>query len=168
MYRGRLIKPVKAVLYPLDTAATEANDGGFSSGFDPIFQEPVKNEDGTTSRVEMAPVTLRCQVRGQIGDYDRANFSGSGHHSEFDLVLIFYRQDLEAAGLIGDAGENRLRVNCRLDSLLRLNGDILRIYNEPTLFCTEDQDRGIGFASNINLIQLRFAERATGTKEALW
>jgi hypothetical protein len=168
-YRGRLIKPVMARIYLLDTAATQANAGGFPHGYDPIFKEKVKNVDGTNSRVESAPVELRCQVRGQLGDYARLNMGGSGHHSEFNLVLIFYRHDLETAGLIETAnGECRLRVNCRVDRLLNLAGNTLRVYDRPQLFCTEVQDRGIGFDANINLLQLKFEERETTTKEALW
>jgi len=169
MYRGKLIKPVKARIYTLDTAGTEANGGDFPFGYDPVFKEKVKHEDGTNSRVENAPVDLRCQVRGQIGDYARLNMGGSGHHSEFDLVLIFYRYDLEQAGLIELAnGECRLRVNCRLDRILSVYDETLRVYDRPELYCTEVQDRGIGFSSKINLIQLRFAERESTTKEALW
>lgn len=169
-YRGRLIKPVLARIYLLDTALTEANDGGFASGYDPIFKEPVKSVDGTTARTEAEePIDLRCQVRGQIGDYARLNMGGSGHHGEYDVVLIFYRHDLEKSGLIDTStGESRLRVNCRLDGIYTLTGVMQRKYVDPQLFCTEPQDRGIGFDSRINLVQLRFAERETTTKEALW
>lgn len=168
-YRGRLIKPVLARLYLLDTAATAANAGDFPYGYDPIYKEPVKNEDGTTSRKEEDYIDLRCQVRGQIGDYARLNMGGSGHHAEFDVVLIFFRADLEKKGLIDTAsGESVLRVNCRLDSLRFLNGHLMRAYSRPELFCTEVQDRGVGFNNMINLVQLRFNERETTTKEALW
>lgn len=163
--RGRLIFIVHAQMFPLDTTATSANDNGGEtrSGYNPYFREPVKFADGTNSRVESSPILLPCQVIGQRGPYSQRQSQAGGHSDSTSIELGFHFRDIEALGLVDADGKPGIHHEARLGALFRRDKiTLIRTYTEP-LFAAEEEDRGIGFAGQRNLLLVMFRTRDKST-----
>lgn len=165
--RGRLIFPSLAELYQLDTVATAAPVGGFSSGYDDDFREPVKVPPspaagpGTTRRVEKAPIRVRCQV--ETGRFDQLSPLAAGNAPQTQLVLVFHFRDLEKAGLL-DATTNAaaLRIGDRLHAIYTVRG-VLEQVMVPPVYLTEIRPSSFGLTGQRrNLLVTVFDVRDAG------
>lgn len=163
--RGRLIHPVYAQLFPLDTTATAGNDnsGETRSGYNPYFREPVKFADGTNSRSESSPLLLECQVVGQRGPFSQRQSQAGGHSDSTSIELVFHYRAIEALGLVDADGKPGIHHEARLGALFRKDQTtLIRTYTEP-LYAAEEEDRGIGFAGQRNLLLVMFRTRDKST-----
>jgi hypothetical protein len=164
-YRGRLIEPFIATVHRVDTSGTEAVAGG---GYDPDFRATKHSYPGNvgaraSTRRELAPVDLRCQV--EMGRWENQRQVASGNAPDSDLTLVFHFRELEALGLVDSvSGDALLRVNDRLSEIKRVS-DGLRVQavrNPPGLFATEVQPAAFGLGGERNLLIVVFADRPQG------
>lgn len=170
MPRGRLIFPFLATVVRLDTEATAADPGvtGATSGYDPIFREPLKLPDLTTptqpstvdARKYLLPIDVLCQVEPIEFD-DEATMFAAGKSPSVFIRLVFHYRELEAAGLVGTNGEPLIRLNDRLTKLARKTGETVRIYRDPGFFAVQVQDIGHGIGPFRNLLLVDFQDRKT-------
>lgn len=163
--RGRLLNVFLAELAQLDTAATAAGP----PGYDPIFREPKVSYDdaGTrsTGRREKALVRLPCQV--ETGTFEALRMTPTGDAPRSQLTLVFHFRDLEQAGLVDADNRPTIRVNDRLNAIYDKAGAVVmqRFANPPGLFATEVTPSGFGFGGRVNLLVVRFGDRAQGRQE---
>lgn len=161
-YRGRLIFPFIAVIYRLDTAATE------TAGYDPVFRTPKKTYPGNigvsqSTRRELGPVELRCQVEDSRWEQQRQ--MASGNAPDTSVVTVFHMKDLELAGLVDLAtGDPKIRVNDRLDRIKRVrDGALVQVVRKPQgLYATEVRPSAYGIGRERNLLIVTWDERPQG------
>ncbi len=153
MSRGRLIRPLVAVIEQLDTEATRAAgnyDATFRTlkpGKEPIYGAPVE----VPAQVEMTSWETRRQT--QAGDVPGSK-----------LALVFHFLDLEKAGLVVD-GRAVFRKGDRLTELRSRDGTKIEelVSSEAGgLYVVEVQPAGLGLGGRRNLLLVFFQERARG------
>lgn len=162
-YRGRLIFPQIARIYPLDTAAMAASAA--PEGYDDIFREPraLPGEGGAVvARTEGDPIDLPCQV--EVPRFDAARAMAHGIDMSTLLALVFHYGDLERLGLVeDDTGEAKIRIGDRLEGIYHARtGKLIRRLSQP-LFAIQVEDRSFGLTSGErNLLVVTFADRSPG------
>lgn len=169
--RGNLIFRFAAELFRLDTTAMAADPdgpGGFASGYDPDFREPVlidADGDGVAEpfRREYPPVRVPCQVEPQAFDAQRMTQSGNAPRSS--IGLVFHFRDLERLALVDAAtGDALIRPGDRLGALYALDGQLVQaIRTPPGLYVTEARPIGFGLhrpRPSRNLLLVSFHDRA--------
>lgn len=162
MNRGRLICPFVATIHRLDTRTTET-----ASGYDPDFRSTKHSYPGnvgarTSTRRELAPVDLRCQI--EVGRWEGQRQMASGNARDSQLTLVFHFSELEAQSLVDAAsGDALIRVNDRLSALKRVaDGTLVQKIPDAGLFATEPQIGGIGIGGRRNLLIVSFEVRPQG------
>ena len=163
-YRGRLIWPFKASISRLDTLATANNAiAGQPAGYDHVFREPVTTSD-SDSRLYRAPVMVTCQVRTEIGAYERQRQYPAGRELDYDVRLCLHYSELEASGLVTATGASGFQPSDRLDQIYKADGTTLvRDYTADELYCVHVQDRSFGLSGgDRNLVLLYFKDRTQG------
>lgn len=166
MTRGRLIFPVYAQLYRLDTAATaaETNGGETASGYNPYFREPVVFATGDNSRTEFAPILLPVQVLGNRSIYGTLTSQAGGKTEAGQLQLVFHMRDLENSGLVDTNGRVLLNTTDRLGALYKKDQvTLIRQFTNMVMFSRDVHDRGIGLEGNRNLFLCVFNTRDKST-----
>lgn len=164
-YRGRLIFPFIAVIRRLDTSATEAVAGG---GYDPDFRTTKRTYPGNigareSTRRELAPVQVRCQV--EMGRWEAQRQVASGNAPDTQLTTVIHFRELEGLGLVHTAtGDALFRVGDRLESILRLrDGALVQAVRLPqSLYATEVQPAAFGIGRERNLLVITWDERPQG------
>lgn len=166
--RGRLIHRFDALIYRLDTAGTDAVVGG---GYDDNFREMVPVDDGTqmgvSSRRELDPVRIRCQVDRTIRTWGDDRVTRGGHEILSDIELTVFWKDLEIAGLISDEGIPQIFANDRIDRIETIDGRVEEVFpNPPGMLVTELERGGHGLhafgapRTNLLIIHCAFAKQA--------
>ena len=159
MTRGRLIFPFTAELARYDAAATAVDPG-----FDDDFREARPLPDAAGRR-EHPPVHLRCQV--EPAQVEALSMAPAGATPESTVVLIFHFADLEAAGLVGTAGEPGIRIHDRLVALRDHKGNVvLQPVDPPGLYATEVRPLGYGLGGRRNLLLAKFEDRRQAPRGA--
>jgi hypothetical protein len=166
--RGRLIFPFYAEIARLDTAATAADPDGAgsrTSGYDPVFREPVRLTGGVSARVEKAPILVPCQVEDRLFEALQQAASGDAPNTAF--TLTFHFRDLEFAGLVDAVtGDALIRKNDRIVSIRRKRDSALVQAVSPTrggMYVVEATPAGFGLSGGErNLLLVRLEERAQG------
>ena len=170
--RGRLISPVMAEIYPLDTTATSDIPEGtnYTSGYDEDFREGVlvdRDGDGIgqINRVEGDPISVPAQL--EVSRFSDLGLFSTGKALRAKIVLVFDRQTLEDMNLIDENGHPRIRIGYRLGSLSRKDGSLLYRFDEAnSLYVTEVRPTSQGFirsGGGVNLVLVEFGTR----KEAI-
>lgn len=158
MPRGRLINPILAELARLDTSTTET-----SGGYDPDFKSlKTTYPQGvrTSSRKELAPIRVRCQVEPAAWEAQRQTDAGNSPSTL--LVLCFHYVDLERASLIDAHGDPLIRVNDRVLALYTTRGALVQRCSERGFYATK-VDLGSGWLSaKRNILLVTFENRAQG------
>lgn len=172
MNRGRLIFPITAEVARLDLAGTAADPdsgGPLTSGYDPVFREPVmlpsSDRLGSSARKEVL-VQLPAQIDGlrTQEDYERLQMVASGNVDTALFALIFHFADLEQASLIdGTTGRALIQPGDRLNALYRPDGTLIQSFPDPPgLYVREATPIGIGPAGDRNLLRVLFHSRDPG------
>lgn len=159
--RGRLIWPFQARIQRLDTAGTAANAiAGQPSGYDRFWREEVST-NSTDARVYTAPVAVSCQVRTEMGAYERLQQFAAGREREYDLKLILHYNELETLGLIGADGGVVFQPSDKLIAIYKKDGTTLvKNFADKPLYCVQVQDRSWGLSGlERNLVMLYFKDR---------
>lgn len=169
-YRGRLIFPMKAALFQLDTLETSTDPKGDSTvdaGYDPDFREPIKlpagnnQGPGTTARREKPVLYLPCQV--EVPKMDQAMIAAGGTISKTSLNLVFHFADIEALGLLDARGRPTIRLQDRLGAIYTMSGALQRDFTETEMFATEIQENSYGLSAGVrNLLIVTFDVRDKG------
>lgn len=164
--RGRLICPLIAEIARLDTSGT-ANAGGY----DADFRSTKTTYPGgvrTSSRVELAPVQVFCQV--ELATWERQQQQAAGNQPDSGLTLVFHYRELERRGLVDPATSEALfRVNDRLVRLLdRRTGNANELVRVAAggLYATQVSPAGAGLGGRRNLLLVTFDDRAQGLTSA--
>lgn len=167
-YRGRLIWPFQCRIQRLDTAATEANPlAGQPSGYNRIWREPVRTNAGADSRVYKSEVALPCQVRTEMGPYDKQLQLPGGRELEFKIKLTLHYNDLTMCGGLVDAtGAVVFQPSDKLRAIYKKDGTTLvRDFTSNPLFLVHVQDRSWGLSGlERNLVMLYFNDRRKGSR----
>ncbi len=167
--RGRLIVPFLAKIARIDTdgsAAAPVGHAGYSSGFDDVFKEPMRFEDGTSGRKETAPQFIPCQI--EVTQFDALHETAAGDDPDGSVILVFHFQDLEDANLV-DAGTGAalLRKNDRLLAIHRYEDEGLIQSFGDGYFCTEAQPQSFGLSGGErNLLLCTYKTRDSSIKAA--
>ena len=150
LMRVPLISPVTAVIYRLDIEATWDVDpaGALTEGFDYLLREPViEHTDGgggtrTSTRQEMAAVSVPCQY--EVQSFERLNATFPGNDAVTENVLVLHRKDLAALSLL-DATTNKclFKPGDRIDHLEK-NGTTILVFDKP-LYVYQVMPRSWGF-----------------------
>ncbi len=167
-YRGRLIWPQMAELFPLDTEATAADPDGMgsaTSGYHDIYREPILVPDtagASVRRIEGAPIYLQCQV--EVPKYDAGQALPQGVEPSAELRLVFHFAELEAAGLVhGDDGAAKVPIGTRLGGFYHLRTGALIQAVTASMFATRTEPRSFGLSGlTRNLLVVTFADRTRG------
>ncbi len=125
-----LLSVSNAVIHRLDIAATRALDppGAATSGVDDAFREPVPYDstqgssiaDRVTSRVELDPVRVPCQVETDMSDSLHQAFQGNLQRGEY--LLVFSVVDLQIRSLIDTStGKPTFGIGDRVSAIEKLN-----------------------------------------------
>lgn len=175
-YRGRLIFPMLAEIFRLDTVATEAltpppDTHGGATGMDKEFRVPVLQESdptdkvGTVGREEKVAIKVPVQVE-QPGEFEQQNQSPAGNIPDSNLVLVFHIQDLEDLSLMGADGMPNIRVNSRLARIFDSKNPTRVIWTPtklPGLYLTEIKPDSFGLDGlDRNLFISMWNDRAVG------
>lgn len=173
-YRGRLIFPMLAELFQLDTEATAADPDGagpLTSGYDTDFREPVAlsgpSQAVESARVEKDPIRLPCQVEPDTFEALNALFSGNAPKSE--IALVFHFRDLELKSLVDStSGEALIKPGDRLGGIFDIKNVLVQtIPEKPGLFVTEAKPIGFGLDMahpHRNLLMVTFNDRERGVE----
>jgi hypothetical protein len=136
---------------------------------DPDFREPVAldlDEDGVgeTTRSELPPVRIPCQVEPQTFEQLRMLPSGRAPRTSLDLVMLF--RDLARIGLVDEQGRADIGPGDRLSGIYTLLGElVLPVLTPPGLYVTEARPAGFGLGlgrARRNLLLVTFSDRALG------
>lgn len=171
MPRGRLIFPFAAELALLDTvqmAADPDGPGGYTSGYDDTFREPVKITPSVGSRPgkllrRERRITLMAQVEDDLGDV--MEMLASGNSPQNSLGLVFHFTELEQKGCV-EALSGKATIKAPGARLISLgdprNGRLIERYdNEPGYWATMSKSMGYGLGPHRNLLLVVFQERDT-------
>lgn len=155
--RGRILAPFTAELAHFDSQATTVN---------PVLHEPTVTYDPitgarTTGRAEKL-AQVRCQV--ETGTFQAQGMAPMGDIPRSSLTLVFHYQDLEEAGLIGPENRPLVNVNDRLVRILTEHGVEQQSFARSPVFVTEVTPSGFGFGGAVNLLVVRFGDRAQGVR----
>ena len=168
--RGKLIHPFWAQIALLDTLETSKDPDGsgpLTSGYDPVFKEPVALPPATGEGAgaivrEEKLVRLPCQV--EVTSYDKLQILFNGNSPDGFITLIFHFKDLERLGFVDEStGEATLRIGDRLDSIYDKCGRLVQWLREP-LFCVQVQPSSFGLGGARNLLQVTYQSRDSGMK----
>lgn len=155
-----VLQIVDAVIYRLDTIGTRGFDppGADPFGYDDAFREPVVFDetggssiaDRKSSRAELSPIRVPCQV--ETANYDNLREGFQGNLSQSDMALVFHRKTLKALGLIDeDTGNVLIKTGDRVGSLEKHNVEgfvVLRLPAPEGLYVTQVMPRSWGFGSD--------------------
>src|SRR4051812_27890107 len=96
MYRGRLIFPLLAEIFPLDPYGTNA------AGYDPIYREPklTATADGLGTSVKSENAAIRVPAQISPTSLQRLAMMGNGDVASGRVIVLMHFQDLEALGLV--------------------------------------------------------------------
>lgn len=169
MPRGRLIFPFQVELGLLDTvqmAADPDGPGGFTSGYDDVFREPVKitpsvgSKPGKLLRRERR-VRFFAQVEDDIDSFMEQLASGNSPQNM--LGLVFHFEELEAKGAVeAVSGDPIIKApGARLITINdHRNGQLIKRYDDdPGYWATEAKSMGYGIGPYRNLLLVVFQER---------
>ncbi len=165
-YRGRLIFPQLARLGRVDLSGIAGpQTSGEDSGFDPVFREPIRLQNGTqegeSARRELEPLDMKCQVEDEV--WEQVQMLATGNSPLTRLTLIFHYRDLEEQGLVdAETGEQLApRVGDRLISMHKTDSTLIRLA-PPRLYCIQAVDRSFGLSGGgRNLLACVFETRET-------
>lgn len=157
--RGRILAPFTAELAQLDSQATTVNA---------VLKEPTVRIDPvtgerTTGRAEKL-TQVRCQV--ETGTFQAQDMAPTGDIPRSSLTLVMHFEDLEAAGLIGPENRPLINVNDRLVRILTEDGVEQQSFVRSPVYVTEATPAGFGFGGAVNLLVVRFGDRAQGVRGA--
>jgi hypothetical protein len=150
--RGRLLNPFKAKVARLDTVGTAADPdagGPLTSGYDPIFREPLPKVGGGNYRKEHDALLIPCQV--EFDDIvDQLAQASAGQETTTKVRIIFHFEDLERMSLVdATTGQALLRLNDRLLSIHRFDDETLIQtvgLDANGYFCTEARPVSFGLS----------------------
>jgi hypothetical protein len=163
--RGRLIFPFVCELGRLDTVLTEAVDDG--AGYDRVFREPVRVDDGTQlgclARQETL-VRFRAQIEPAM--FDKMAMRPAGDVRATRFTIIAHYSELEVAGLVDPiTGNAQLHVNDRFVAIYEANlaGKCVQRFPDMDggLYLREVTPLGFGLGNKRNLLKLLFENRET-------
>jgi hypothetical protein len=160
--RVRLVNPFTAVISRLDTEGTE-NAGGYDADFGAVRTKTVA---GTriVERVEKHPVRVTCQLEDQTFKSLRMQDSGNTPEAKLGIVVEWYW--LERNGHIDRrSGLPRFQVNDRLQEIYDVRGKLVHVVPQIAggLYCVEVRPISYGIGRRLDLLLLRFNDRALGT-----
>jgi hypothetical protein len=164
--RGRLIFPVLAELYQLDSAATARGPLRDGAGFDADFREPVlvdRDGDGLAEpyRIEGGPILVPAQV--EVMALQEVKMTGAGDAPASKVALVMHFRDLTRMGLVDPfTGASRIGVGTRLGALRDPRGRLIQAFpDRPGLFATESKPMsfGLGPHPTRNLLLVTFEDR---------
>jgi len=155
--RGRPIHPFLAEIAQLDTAATEAN-GGYDPDFKTLktsYPQGVR----TSSRRELPPIKVRCQVEPTITEDQRQTEAGNSPATM--ITLCFHYRDLEKMQLVDADGNPKIHTDDRLVAIYEMNGKLVQ--KLPPHVYARRPDLGSGWLRNKrNILLVTFENRAQG------
>lgn len=161
--RGRLIWPFKAEIARLSQEGTAADPDGagpLTSGYDPVFREPIK-QAGVVRRVELDPIMVPCQVEDRA--WEALMASAGGDDPRIEMTLVFHFRDLERMGLVdATTGDALIRKNDRLVAIrdYRTEAVIQSVTTPPGLYVTQALPRSYGLSGlSRNLLAVTFESR---------
>src|SRR5579859_6373306 len=168
MPRGRLIFPFLASIARIDTEATEADPDGagpLTSGYDPIFREPIKIPDltdpsqpqMTDARREHTVIQVPCQI--EPDQWELLDLMSAGRSPDTIFQVVFHYRTLERMGLVESNGEPHIRIDDRLTVISDRLGNLIRQLRPPGIYVTEVQDIGHGLGRFRNLLLVKFQDR---------
>lgn len=162
-YRGRLIWPFTAEVLLFNTAITALN-GPDGVGFDHDFKAPLKQTNGTTSRVFDHAIRLQAQVETERDPFNELRMLNTGDDSTTEVVLVFHFQQLEDEGLVDSSGRAKIVKGSKLGRVW--NRDMVEVDNftERDVVVTHAKPHSFGLSGgNRNLLVVRFARRQRST-----
>lgn len=164
-YRGRLIFPMEAEILRLDTLATSVNGPG-GQGFDPLFKEPLKEADGTTSRLFKAAKWVPCQVETEGDQFDQLSMLNTGDDGGTELILVLHFQDLEDFGWVDSKGRAVIPKGSKLGRIRDQDLEELDDYVDRDLVVTQARPHSYGLSGGKrNLLIVFFARRERSVGE---
>ena len=157
--RGRILAPFTAELAQFDSQATTVNAA---------LKEPTVRIDPVTGarthgRAEKL-TRARCQV--ETGTFQAQGMAPMVDIPRSSLTLVFHYEDLDTAGLIGPENRPMINVNDRLVRLLTEDGVEQQSFVRSPVYVTEATPAGFGFGGAVNLLVVRFGDRAQGVRGA--
>ncbi len=171
MYRGRLIFPFLIELAQLDIPGTLADPDGAgarTSGYDPIFREPVvlpsSDKIGTSARAEKTLI----KVPGQFGSTDAfadLQEAATGNLSTIEFTILFHFRDLESLGLVETTtGNAKIKIGDRLNAVYDYKAGTLiqTVPNPPGAFVVKARPL-FGLHMRRNLLEVHFRSRDPGS-----
>ncbi len=167
MTAGRLLQTMVCVLRRLDTAATGAvADGGFDDEFNEVLPVDDGTQLGATSKREMAPIKIECQLARKT--WGRDEVSRGGHEDNTDIVLTMLIEDLEDLGLFAD-GKAKIYSGDRIEQIEDLDGNVQWVFpNPPGMFVYQVTAAGPGLDAmgtpEINLLDIYCSTTEQGGK----
>jgi hypothetical protein len=157
---------MKISISRLDTASTGANNLGNQSvtaGYSRIFQEPVKDEVGSDTRIYFDPIVMDAQVNSTNGKARNAVTLPGGRELEYSIRTIVHYSQLESMGLLTPSGDCIFQPSDRLDAILNQAGVVLKDFGCSPLFLCHVRDAGWGLDGlTRNLCELYWEDRREG------
>lgn len=149
-----LIQPFTVEIIPVDTTTTV---------YDADFTEPARVSTGSgagnASKAVGATYSIQAQVEEE--DWRKSSQYQSGNSPTSTLVAVAHFRDLEAAGLVDDAGNAKIRIGDALGRILDVNGNVVLTPVEP-LYITQVRAAGFGLGRLRNLVFVHFESRGAG------
>jgi hypothetical protein len=113
----------------LDISVTSVDGQAYDDEFGGSRPIDDGTQDGTPSRREKEPVTLKCQI-SWVGA-GRQNIIPGGKEVPSDIVITVKVDDLSALGLLDSNNEPLLTAADRIDRIMRIDGALERRFPNP-------------------------------------
>lgn len=172
--RGRLINPFKALVARIDTVASAADPDGagpLTSGYDPIFREPIQRTldvDEVRLAKELEPILVPCQVEFD-DQFEAQGQQSAGNDTNSKVRCIFHFSDLESMGLVDATTKDAMfNINDRLISIHDYHTEELvqRAGLGTGFFCTEVRPVSFGLSGGSrNLLVCVYQTRDSSFKQ---
>ena len=157
MSRGRLLFPFYAVLSPINTSATAAQDGG--RGYHPFFRSPRRRSDGTSATTFDDAARIPCQVETEDEEVRLLRMAQTGNNDGSKIVLVFHFADLEDMNLVTDNGRAMIKKGDRLIRIEDREENILDDYEELDMVITAAAPSSYGLSSRRRNLLIVTCER---------
>lgn len=148
-----LLQKTIAVIHRLSIEETRNTNpiGEPVEGYDPTFREPIVYTDTSTqqrvtSRREMSPIYVPCQVEALTEE--RLREMGVGNDPVSDFVLVFHRKTLAEMHLLDQDQEVMIKKGDRLSHFEQFGaprGVVTKRFADPGLFIHEIRGASWGF-----------------------
>ena len=139
--------------------------GGLTSGFDPVFREPIKvpavsgQGPGTTNRKEKPPVIIPAQI--EPDQWEKLNMVTTGNEADTAFGVVLHFRWLEANDFVDVQGNAKINVNDRLVAIYDCKGNVVFTPREP-MYVDNILPMSFGLGHSRNLLQVTFRSRDSG------